>query len=219
MGGNYHKDLYKQLMEVMEKVDSLESERKQDRKEMKSLTNEVTSLRKENASLREEVSSLKQKNAALTERCGKLEGENTLLRNDNERMKRILNNDSSNSSIPPSKDDDTKPANMYNGRKSTSRKPGAQKGHKGAGLSKAAVEEKIRKGIYGHRMEEIGTPGRPYVTRYRMDLDVKVMATEIRIYADDAGKFRLPPELKGDVTYGESIKAVAACLPNSCCLC
>ena len=30
MGGNYHKDLYKQLMEVMEKVDSPESERKQD---------------------------------------------------------------------------------------------------------------------------------------------------------------------------------------------
>ena len=100
MGGNYHKDLYKQLMEVMEKVDSLESERRQDRWEIKSLTKEVTILRRENASLREEVSSLKQKNAALTERCGKLEGESMLLRNDNERMKRILNNDSSNSSTP-----------------------------------------------------------------------------------------------------------------------
>ncbi|MBD5459336.1 MAG: hypothetical protein HDR26_00105 [Lachnospiraceae bacterium] len=78
IGGNYQKDIYKQLMEVMEKVDSLESERKQDRREIKSLTNEVTSLR-----------------------------------NDNERMKRILNNDSSNSSIPPSKDDDTKPAKEF----------------------------------------------------------------------------------------------------------
>ncbi len=54
MGGNYQKDLYKQLMEVMSKVDSLESERKRDHKEIKSLTNEVKSLRKENASLHEE---------------------------------------------------------------------------------------------------------------------------------------------------------------------
>ena len=212
MGGNYQKDLYKQLMEVMAKVDSLESEQKRDKKEIKTLTSEVTSLRKENAALREKVSSLEQENAALTERCGKLENENTLLRNDNERMKRILNNDSSNSSTPPSRDEETKPANTYNGRKPTFRKPGAQKGHKGSGLSKAAVEEKIRKGVYMHRVEEVGTPGTPYITRYRLDLDVKTVATEIRIHADDTGKYQIPPELKGDVTYGESIRAVAAFL-------
>lgn len=129
MGGNYQKDLYKQLMEVMARVDGLEFEQKQDKKEIKRLTGEVTSLCKENAALREEVSSLKQENAILTERCGKLEKENTLLRNDNERMKRILNNDSSNSSRPPSKDEGTKPVNTYNSRKETSRKQGAQKGH------------------------------------------------------------------------------------------
>ena len=111
MGGNYQKDLYKQLMEVMAKVDTLEAGQRQNRKEIKSLTGEAISLRRENATLREEVSSLKKENAALTEKCGKLEKENTLLRNDNERMKRILNNDSSNSSTPPSKDEGTKPAN------------------------------------------------------------------------------------------------------------
>ncbi len=146
MGGNYQKDLYKQLMEVMAKVDSLEAGQRQNHKEIKSLTGEAVSLRRENAALREEVSSLKKENAALAEKCGDLEKENTLLRNDNERMKRILNNDSSNSSTPPSKDEGTKPANTYNGRKTTSKKPGAQKGHKGCGLSKAAVEEKIQKG-------------------------------------------------------------------------
>lgn len=172
MGGDYQKDLYKHLMEVMAKVDSLESGQKQDKKEIKRLTGEATGLRRENASLREKVSSLEQENAALTERCGRPENKNTLLRNDNERIKRILNNDSSNSSTPPSRDEGTKPANMYNDRKPTSRKPGAQTGHKGSGLSKAAVEEKIHKGSMGH----------------------------------------LPPELKGDVTYGGSIKAVAAFL-------
>lgn len=212
MGGNYQKDLYKQLMEVMARVDSLESEQKQDKKEIRSLTSEVTSLRKENTALREEVSSLKQENAVLTEKCAKLENENTLLRNDNERMKRILNNDGSNSSLPPSKNEDTKPANTYNGRKTTSRKPGAQKGHKGACLSKAEVEEKIRKGVYEHRIEEVGPKCRPYITRYRLDLDVRTVATEVRIHADDAGKYQVPPGLKGDVTYGRGIKAVAAFL-------
>lgn len=212
MGGNYQKDLYKQLMEVMAKVDSLEAGQRQNHKEIKDLTGEAVSLCRENAALREEVSSLKKENAALTEKYGKLEKENTLLRNDNERMKRILNNDSSNSSTPPSKDESTKPANTYNGRKTTSKKPGARKGHKGCGLSKTAVEEKIQKGLYIHRMEEIGTPGRPFITRYRLDLAVKVVATEIRIYADEAGKFQVTPELKGEVTYGESIKAIAAFL-------
>ena len=212
MGGNYQKDLYKQLMEVMAKVDSLEAGQRQNHKEIKSLTSEAVSLRRENTILREEVSFLKVENAALAEKCGKLENENALLRNDNERMKRILNNDSSNSSNPPSKDEGVKPTNTYNSRKSTSRKPGAQKGHKGSGLSRAAVEEKIHRGIYRHRIEEIGTPGRPFITRYRLDLDVNVVATEIRIYADDTGKFQVSPELKGEVTYGESIKAVAAFL-------
>lgn len=165
-----------------------------------------------NASLHEEVSSLKQKNTVLTEECNRLKSENSLLRSDNERMKRILNNDSSNSSSPPSKDEKTKPANMYNSRKPTSPKPGAQKGHKGSGLSKAVVEDKIRKEIYARRVEEIGTPGRPYITRYRLDLEVKTVAAEIRIYADDEGRFQIPAELRGDVTYGKSIKAIAAFL-------
>lgn len=62
MGSNYQKDLYKQLMEVMKKVDSMEFEQKQDHKEIKSLTSEVTSQRSE------EVSSLKQENIFLTEK-------------------------------------------------------------------------------------------------------------------------------------------------------
>ncbi len=208
MGGDYQRDLYKQLMEVMAKLDRLESEQKQNRKGIKRLTGEVASLSKENESLREEISCLKQENAALKESCEKLAKENTLLRNDKERMKRILNNDSSNSSTPPSKDEKTKPANTYNSRKPACWKQGGQTGHKGRGLAKSDVEEKIRKGIYEHRIEEIGTPRGTYVTRYRLDLDVKTLATEIRIYADEAGKFHILPELKGDVSYGEGIKAI-----------
>ena len=72
------------------------------------------------------------------------------------------------------------------------------------------VEEKIQKGFYEHDIEEIGTPGRPFIIKYRLDLAVKVVATEVRNYADDMGKFQIPPELKGEVTYGGGIKAIAA---------
>lgn len=214
MGGNYEKSTYKQLMEVMAKLDAMDTEHKKDRKEIKSLTSEVTSLRKENAHLREEVKSLKQENAALKEKSDKLEKENTLLRDDNERLKRNANNDSSNSSIPPSRDQNKSPKapNTYNGRKPTQKKPGAQPGHKGNGLRKADVEEKIRKGYFEHRIKEMGTPGRPYITRYRLDLDIRTVATEIRIYADDNGKFQVPNHLKAEVSYGEKVKAIAAFL-------
>lgn len=212
MGGNYERGMYNQLMEVMAKMDAMEADCRQGRREIQSLTSEVKTLRKENDRLRDEVSGLKQKNSDLEEKNGKLLAEVSLLQDDNERLKRILNNDSSNSSTPPSKDQPGKPANTYNSRQPTNKKHGAQSGHKGVNLSKADVEDKIRRGIYGHRIQEIGVRGRAYVTRYRLDLDIRTVATEIRIYADDDGRYRIPDDLKGDVTYGGVVKAIAAFL-------
>ncbi|MCD8216368.1 MAG: DUF6444 domain-containing protein, partial [Clostridiales bacterium] len=160
MGGNYSKGMYNQLMEVMAKLDVLEQEHKQDRKIINELTEEVTFLRKENNELKEEVSLLKRKCEVLEEENIRLKKENAILRKDNKRMKRILNNDSSNSSIPPSKDEMRKAPNTYNSRKPTKKKQGAQKGHKGSGLSKAEVQKKIKDGTYEHRIETIGTPSK-----------------------------------------------------------
>jgi len=212
VGGNYSKSVYNQLMEVMGRLDSMEAEHKKDRKEITALTAEVKSLRKENTCLREKVSGLQEKTAALEEENHRLEKENLLLRDDNERMKRTLGNDSSNSSLPPSKDQPGKAPNMYNGRKPSGKKKGAQPGHPGKGLSKAEVEKKIREGVFGHRLEEIGTPGRVYITRYRLELEVGATAAEIRIYADENGKFQVPDEYKAEVSYGPSIRAMAAFL-------
>lgn len=76
MGDNYERGLYNQLMEVMERLDTVEKESK---KEIKKLNDEISSLKKENWHLKEE---------------------NRLLRDDNARMKSLLNNDSSNTSQP-----------------------------------------------------------------------------------------------------------------------
>lgn len=212
MGGNYAKGVYDQLMEVMARLDTIEAAHMQDQREIKVLTSEVGSLRKENTRLRKEVSGLRLENSVLREESATLRKENGLLREDNERMKRMLNNDSTNSSLPPSKDQPGKAPNTYNGRKPTKKRPGAQPGHKGNSLSKAEVLQKIEDGIYGHRIEEIGVTDRPYITRYRLDLDVRTIATEIRIHAGDDGKFPVPDDLRAEVSYGGTVRAIAAFL-------
>lgn len=74
--------------------------------------------------LQEELSDLKKKKNTI------LRAENQLLKEDNARLKSIINNASSNTSLPPSMDQKGgKPANTYNGRKKTGRKPGGQNGH------------------------------------------------------------------------------------------
>lgn len=94
------------------------------------LTDEVVSLHEGNTNLKEEVSCLKQNNAVLEERTKKLGEENHILRNDNERMKISFNNDSSNSSNPPSKGQLGKAPKTFHSRKSTKKAGGSARGNK-----------------------------------------------------------------------------------------
>ena len=104
MGGNYEKSVYNQLMEVMGRLDTFEKEQ---RREVGQLNEEITELKRENTKLR---------------------SENQLLLEDNARLKSILDNDSTNSSLPPSKDQKgTKPANHYNGRTKSKKKREAKR--------------------------------------------------------------------------------------------
>ena len=65
MGGNYEKGMYLQLMDVMARLDIMETEHQKDRKEISSLTAEVKILRKENTQLRTELAQVKGENSAL----------------------------------------------------------------------------------------------------------------------------------------------------------
>lgn len=190
MGGNYEKSIYNQLMEVMGRLDAVEKD-----------------LRTEKAEHKEDV-------GRLNARINELTLENQLLRDDNERLKSIINNDSSNTSNPPSTDQKAgKPANTYNGREKSGRRAGGQKGHKGTTLTKADVEEKLRSGKCRHQVREIGDPASgKHVTKYVIDIDVAPLVTEIRIYADGSGHFTIPPEYRNDVVYGPDIKALAVAL-------
>lgn len=194
MGRNsdYNNGMYQQLMEVMGRLDSVEKEHKQEVRELKE---ELSDLKKENTILR---------------------AENQLLKEDNARLKSIINNDSSNTSLPPSMDPKGgKPANTYNGRKKTGRKPGEQNGHTGTTLTKAQIEQKIASGRCRHEIRTIGKrTGQDYVTKYVVDLNVEPVITEIRIYADKNGIIRIPARYCSDVTYGENVKALAVSLYN-----
>lgn len=190
MAGDYEKSVYKQLMDVMARLDAVEGDLKTEKIEHK-----------------EDVINLNSKIDGLTK-------ENKALRADNARLKSIINHDSSNTSLPPSTDQKGgKPSNTYNGREKSGKKAGGQKGHKGTTLTKEAVEEKIKSGNCSHEIKNIGdvTTGK-YLTKYVMDLDVKPLITEIRIYADKQGHFSVPSQYRSDVIYGANVKALAVTL-------
>lgn len=187
---NYENSLYNQLQEIMLRLDSVE--------------NDLCTEKKEH----------KQDNERLNAKIDSLTKENNLLREDNARLKSIINNDSSNSSLPPSTDQKGgKPANTYNGRRKTDRKAGGQTGHKGTTLTKQDIEAKIKEGKCRHDIKAIGNPAnRKYVSKYIIDLKTETVITELRIYADEHGKISIPSEYQSDVTYGENVKALAVSL-------
>lgn len=190
MAGNYEKSMYNQLMEVMARLDAVEKD-----------------LHDEKTEHKEDVDRLNAKIDALTK-------ENNLLRDDNARLRSIINNDSSNSSLPPSTNQKGgKPANTYNGRTKTERKAGAQKGRKGTTLTKEDVVKKIQSGKCRHIIQTLGKKATgKYITKYVVDLKAETVITELHIYADEQGRYDIPAQYRSDVTYGENVKALAVTL-------
>lgn len=192
MGGNYEKSIYNQLMEIMERLESVEKELKNEKKEHK---NDVIKLN-------EEISKLKN---IIDEKDRQIE----ILLKDNERLKRTANNNSTNSSKSSSTDQKCKKVNQYNSRKKSEKKLGGQKGHKGTTLTKKDIEEKLETGEYEHKITTIGKGYGKYIVKYVVDFKVIPVINEIRIYEDADGKIDIPKEYQSDVTYGSFIKSVA----------
>lgn len=228
---SYSKGVYDQLEEVMARLSVMETSHKKGQEEIKHLNSIVRQQEKKIGQLSDTVRIQAETIECLEQENACLKKENQLLRDDNDRMKRILNNNSTNSSLPPSSDqakssgdDDQddgngsgtgssgKPANQYNGRTASKKKKGGQPGHRGITLTRMEVEQKIKDGVFQHRIRHIGKKSGKYITRYVLDTEVVVTATEVRIYADKDGKFQVPKEYVSDVTYGSHIRAMISCL-------
>jgi len=151
--------------------------------------------------LNEMLETVMQKCAMLEERLAKLEAEN-------DRLRKQLNNDSGNSSSPPSTDTKPNAPNTYNGRTKAGKSTGGQQGHKGKHLSRASIEEKISKGVMHREIITHGNPEGAYVSKYVIDLSVSAVAVEHRFYENEL----IPVEFRPDVQYGNEIKAMVATL-------
>ena len=89
-------DLFKQLESCMAKCDNLSLEIKQIKKEhKKEIKNLKKDFQKEKDMLNSHIQTLEKENKQLRE-------ENTKLHNEVDRLKSQINNDSNNSSLPPS---------------------------------------------------------------------------------------------------------------------
>jgi len=201
LGGNYEKDMFKQLEKALLRIDELEHKVTQVETET---TNKYLKVIYEKE---QEIARLRAENAELKERIAKLEAEV-------DRLRKQLNNNSSNSSLPPS--DDIKPnrPNTFNSREKSGKKSGGQENHKGHYFSKADIQRKIKEGIVTHKVVEHGIPrvSSRYTSKYVIDINVETVATEHRFYEDSSGRIDIPEEFHQDVQYGNEIKALTATL-------
>lgn len=182
-------DMWKHLMEVMDRLEKVEMEaREQHRRD---------SVR------------IKELEAKVVE----LEQRNAVLQNEIDRLKHKDDTDSHNSSLPPSTDPKPgKAPNEYNGRKKTGKPSGGQKGHPGRTLCLKDCVEKLKASGIEPEIEEIGDVARPYKERLVLDIMLKPKAILKRFHEQEDGKYRIPEEYNSEVVYGTDIKALTAML-------
>lgn len=205
-GGQYEKGLFRQLQETIERLEREEKRHKEELRKAADMHRQALDAMK--AAHRQETAQIRQVLEAQSKRIAQLEKDNQLLREENERLRSNLNNDSHNSSQPPSSDQKGKRTNTYNGRVKSERSKGAQPGHPGTTLTRQEIEEQIAAGKMGHKVVEHGQGSGNAVVKYVVDICVTIQATEHRFYPDSTGKHSIPAELRSDVTYGETLRAL-----------
>jgi len=154
------------------------------------------------------IDRLEAKIDVLEQKCAAQEKRIAILEAENDRLRRQLNNDSNNSSNPPSSDIKPNSPNEFNGRTSTDKKSGGQMGHSGKYLSRECVEEKIARGLISHKIVNHGNPQGNYVSKYVLDIGFTTTATEHRFYDGE----EIPRAFQSEVQYGSGLKAFVATL-------
>mgnify|MGYP003597722374 FL=1 len=93
-GGNYQRSVFRQLEETIQRLDRMEKQHEADTWRFgQEHAREVEAVK---ASLNEKIEGLQAKVTEQAKRIEHLEQENQLLRDDNDRLKSILNKDSNN---------------------------------------------------------------------------------------------------------------------------
>ena len=202
VGSNY----YKQYCDEAEKHDKLENKLNHLKAENKSLINRMNYFE---SNLEAIVA--KAVHAAVTPLKEELRQKDKDLQSAHQeigRLKALINKDSSNSSKPPSSNGFKE---VMNNRVKSGKKQGGQFGHKGHRLSLPEnMEELERLGTLERRLTDYTDGTEPYISRYQLDIQTKVIVTEYR-FSQDA---TLPSEFYNEVTYGDETKAILLVLLN-----
>ena len=195
MATNYSNILYKDYEELSRKFDKQEKLLKDTNELVKTLNNTIEILNK---------------------KIEKVEELNKKLVEENEKLKNQINKNSNNSSKPSSKNSVTPKkktgANLYNYRRKTNKKVGGQLGHDPHSLKKKDIEKlidekKVKVKTVTHTIK--GDSKKEPIIKYRMELKVcTYVEKHIFRYSENSNKV-LPKEFYTDVTYGNSIKALA----------
>ena len=192
MGGDYGRDLFRQLQETIAKVESLSAE----------------------------ISVLKNKNQKLEKRIEFLEKENAALKTENQKLKEIINKDSGNSSKPPSSEGFKKIDNSRErSGKRPGGQPG-HKGYAAKLYDNPTrtIEIKPEKCRCGGRIKYSGK----YSVKQFVDISITTDITEYREYTGVCECCRSKVENRAPVddviTYGSALKGLSAMLTTEGCV-
>ena len=211
------------------------------------LQKQVIKLEKDNMKLRELLASQKKKNENLKEQIKYLEEnmekkindrlkqfeetilkENEMLRAENEKLKRLLNNNSDNSGIPTSKAAIGETKRVPNSREKSNLKKGGQEGHPKHKLERFKDEEVTDTLIHQvancscgcKQLEDLGIR----TTKDLFDIDIRIIKARNEFHnykCKKCGKIIESPialNLKEENQYGSNAQAIAISLVNEGCV-
>ena len=197
MATTYDRHIFKQLEEVMKKCDNLSQEIKDIKKQHKQEIYELNQKHeKEVNELNKKIDSLERENTELKEQIDILEGKSN-------------QKNSTNSNIPPSKDE----YKIQNHRAKSNKKQGGQKGRKGKTLKAEDVEKLVKEGNAELIEEHYGDVKSKRTTiKYIMDIETKVVIRKIFIHGKLTKEHEYIPiecrNNKSTVLYGNNLKAL-----------
>ena len=123
-------------------------------------------------------------------------------------LKSMIKMDSSNSSKPPSTDGFK---DIPNSRENSNKTVGGQKGHPGHRLELPEyIDELEENGMLERRLVDNTDGSEEYVSKFELDIEVKIILTEHR-FAKGA---EIPVNLSNEVSYGNNLKAKSILLLN-----
>jgi hypothetical protein len=161
--------MYEQLVEQTERIERLESENREQRQKNRFLSVELARAHRqmETASQAMEARIAAAVEEAVSKAVEPLQAKIEKQEAEIERLKRIINKDSSNSSKPPSSDGFQK---RPNSREASERKAGGQPGHKGHRLTiPTNLEELVKSGLAKHEITCGGVMAGAYVSDWEID--------------------------------------------------